>query len=601
MFRKRKLSKSQVNFISRIYNIFARLAAGSLSARLRSSVQIRVASVKQMTYKSFIRLIPAPATLATINMGSLKGKALFEIDPVLTFSIIDRLCGGTGEAKAPHEFTDIETALVEGIIVHILGNMREAWGRETDLKPSLQQIDTNPMFVQIVNPADMVIIARLETVAGNAKGRMHICIPCVTAELLMERPSVENNKPANNEDVHADLAGEIKELKRDFLELKDDLISKISMEKASEQAQGQKIDAQEIDILEHLSAAAKNNVENVAELVRVYLEQEEYSKAAIFLVALGSELSIEIYKNLREDEIETLTFAISRLDRIDNKQKTAVLKEFHASLTANRNISIGGIDYAHTLLEGSLGGQKAVDIISRLTASLQVRPFDFVRRTDPVHLLNCIRQEHPQIIALVLAYLDPYKASTILQNLPRETQGDIARRIATMDRTSAEALREIERVLEKKLSTSCEDYIAAGGVESIVEILNMVDRSSEKQIIETLEKEDKELAEEIKKRMFVFEDIVMLDDRAVQKVLREVEACDLAKALKTVDLEIQDRIFLNMSKDAANMIKEDMEFMGPVLLKDVEAAQQKIISIIRNLEAAGEIVIARAGEEELVV
>ena len=325
-------------------------------------------------------------------------------------------------------------------------------------------------------------------------------------------------------------------------------------------------------------------------------------KAAIFLVTIGSELSAEIFKYLREDEIETLTFEIARLETIDSEQKDTILQEFQELMMANQFISTGGIDYARELLEKSLGSQKAIDIINRLTSSLQVRPFDFIRRTDPAHLLNFIQQEHPQTIALILAYLEPNKASIILQNLPHEVQSDVARRIATMDRTSPEVLREVERVLEKKLSTlSSEDYTTAGGVESIVEILNLVDRASEKQIIEALEDEDPELAEEIKKRMFVFEDIVMLDDRAIQKVMREVDSQELAKALKSVDTEVQDKIFKNMSKRAATMLKEDMEYMGPVRLKDVEEAQQKIVSIIRHLEDTGEIVVARSGEDEMVV
>ncbi len=325
-------------------------------------------------------------------------------------------------------------------------------------------------------------------------------------------------------------------------------------------------------------------------------------KAAVFLVTLGSEISAEIFKHLREDEIETLTFEIARLETIEPAQKDAILLEFQELMMASDFISTGGIDYARELLEKALGSQKAIDIINRLTSSLQVRPFDFIRRTDPAHLLNFIQQEHPQTIALILAYLEPNKASIILQNLQHEIQSDVARRIATMDRTSPEVLREVERVLEKKLSTlSSEDYTAAGGVESIVEILNLVDRSSEKMIIEALEDEDPELAEEIKKRMFVFEDIVMLDDRAIQKVMREVDSQELAKALKSVDTEVQDKIFRNMSKRAAGMLKEDMEYMGPIRLKDVEEAQQKIVSIIRHLEDTGEIVVARSGEDELVV
>jgi flagellar motor switch protein FliG len=325
-------------------------------------------------------------------------------------------------------------------------------------------------------------------------------------------------------------------------------------------------------------------------------------KAAIFLVSVGSDISSEIFKYLRDDEIETLTFEIARLETVEPNQKEAVLQEFQELMMANQFITMGGIDYARELLEKALGSQKAMDVINRLTSSLQVRPFDFIRRTDPAHLLNFIQQEHPQTIALILAYLEPNKASIILQNLPHEVQSDVARRIATMDRTSPEVLREVERVLEKKLSTlSSEDYTTAGGVESIVEILNLVDRASEKQIIEALEDEDPELAEEIKKRMFVFEDIVLLGDRDIQKVMREVDSQELAKALKSVDTEVQDKIFKNMSKRAAGMLKEDMEFMGPVRLKDVEEAQQKIVSIIRHLEDTGEIVIARSGEDEMVV
>ncbi len=325
-------------------------------------------------------------------------------------------------------------------------------------------------------------------------------------------------------------------------------------------------------------------------------------KAAIFLVTLGSEISSEIFKHLREDEIEALTFEIARLDNIDSEDRDTVLMEFKELMMAQDFITSGGIDYARELLEKSLGAQKAVDIINRLTSSLQVRPFDFIRRTDPAHLLNFIQQEHPQTIALILAYLEPQKASIILASLPHEVQSDVSRRIATMDRTDPNILREVERVLEKKLSTlSSEDYTAAGGVENIVEILNMVDRSTEKTIIESLEEEDPELAEEIKKRMFVFEDIVLLDDRAIQKVLREVDTGELAKALRGVEAEVQDKIFRNMSKRAASMLKEEMEYMGPVRLKDVEETQQKIVSIIRKLEDQGEIVVARSGEDEMVV
>lgn len=325
-------------------------------------------------------------------------------------------------------------------------------------------------------------------------------------------------------------------------------------------------------------------------------------KAAIFLVILGPEVSSNIFKYLKEDEIEQLTFEIARIDKVEPAEKQRVLEEFQELMMAQEFITQGGIDYAREVLEKALGSQKASDVINRLTSSIQSRPFDFVRRTDPAYLLNFLQSEHPQTIALILAYLEPQKSSLIISALPQEIQADVAKRIATMDRTSPDVLREVERVLERKLSTlASEDYTSAGGIDTIVEVLNLVDRGTERNIIEDLEDEDPELAEEIKKRMFVFEDIVLLDDRSIQKVLREVDGQELARALKAVDTEVQDKIFRNMSKRAAALLKEDMDFMGPIRLKDVEESQQKIVGIIRKLEEQGEIVVARPGEDELVV
>ncbi len=325
-------------------------------------------------------------------------------------------------------------------------------------------------------------------------------------------------------------------------------------------------------------------------------------KAAIFLLTIGPEVAAEVMKQLSETEVDSLTYEIARLDKITPQDKEYILQEFQELMMAQEFITRGGIDQAKAILEQALGTQKAIDIVNRLTSSLQLRPFDFVRRQDPAHLFNFIQNEHPQTISLILSYLDPQKAANILSNLPYQIQADVAKRIATMDRTSPEVLREVERVLERKLSTLAnEDFTLAGGIETIVEVLNNVDRGTEKSIIEALEEEDPELAEEIKKKMFVFEDIVLLDDKAIQKTLRELDNQDLAKALKSVDTEVQEKIFKNMSKRAATLLREDMDFMGPVRLKDVEEAQQKIVNIIRKLEEEGDIVVARAGEDELVL
>ncbi len=325
-------------------------------------------------------------------------------------------------------------------------------------------------------------------------------------------------------------------------------------------------------------------------------------KAAILLISLGPEVSAQIFKHLRDEDIEQLTLEIANIRRVPTEAKEEILSEFHSLLVAKEFISSGGIDYAKEVLEKALGTQKALDIINRLTATLQVKPFDFVRKTDPSQLLNFIQSEHPQTIALIIAYLEPEQAAAILGALPPERQADVARRIAIMDRTSPEVIREIERLLERKLSSVVsEDFTSAGGVQNVVDILNRVDRTTEKTIMESLEIQDPELAEEIKKRMFVFEDIVQLDDRAIQQVLREVDSKDLALALKGSSEEVGAKVQKNMSKRAADMLREDMEFMGPVRLRDVEEAQQRIVNVIRKLEEAGEIVVARGGGDEIIV
>ena len=325
-------------------------------------------------------------------------------------------------------------------------------------------------------------------------------------------------------------------------------------------------------------------------------------KAAIILISLGSELSAKILKNFREDEIEDLTLEIANIRRIDPKVKEEVLNEFYELCLAQNYIAIGGIDYAKEMLEKALGPTKAQDILTKLTSSLQVRPFDFARKTDPSQLLNFIQNEHPQTIALVLSFLNPDQAGMVLSALPPVQQVEVARRIATMDRATPEVLREVEGVLEKRLSSFVmQDYTAAGGIDSAVAILNRVDRGTEKTIMEALEEDNPELAEEIKKRMFVFEDLVTLDDRSIQRVLKEVDMRDLALALKTASEEVTNRVFKNISSRAREMIKEDMSLMGPVRLRDVEDAQQKIVNSIRQLDESGEIVIARGGEDEIIV
>ena len=324
-------------------------------------------------------------------------------------------------------------------------------------------------------------------------------------------------------------------------------------------------------------------------------------KAAVLLVSLGTDASAEVFRHLRQDEIGELTLEIASLGQVDAESKEEVLEEFYETAIAQNYISEGGIDYARVILERALGGEKANEVLARLSSAIQVSPFEFLRRTDAAQILNVISSEHPQTIALIIAYMPPDTAAQVLSALSPELQAEVAMRVAIMDRTAPEVIREVERVLERKLSTVLtQDFTSAGGIKALVDVLNQVDRSTERVILESLDEQNPELADEVRKLMFVFEDILLLDDRSIQQVLREVENKELGLALKGTTDEVKDKIFKNMSERAAAIIREDLQFMGPVRLKQVEEAQQRIVTIIRKLEDAGQIVIARSGEDELI-
>ena len=311
-------------------------------------------------------------------------------------------------------------------------------------------------------------------------------------------------------------------------------------------------------------------------------EMTPKQKAAVLLITLGPNVSSQILKHLNEEEIEKLTLEIANQRKLTQDQKDKVIHEFHEMCIAKEYLSSGGLDYARDVLEKALGADKASAIITRLTSSLQIRPFDFARKTDPSQLLNFIQNEHPQTIALIMAYLQPDQAGAILSGLPPDRQIDVARRMATMDRTSPEVIRDVEKILERKLSSLVtEDFTSAGGVDAVVDVLNRVDRTTE--------------------RMFVFENIIMLDDRSLQMVLREVDSKELGLALKAASSEVANKVFKNMSKRASEMLREEIDFMGPVRIRDVEEAQQKIVAVIRRLEESGEIVISRGRGEDVLV
>ena len=324
-------------------------------------------------------------------------------------------------------------------------------------------------------------------------------------------------------------------------------------------------------------------------------------KAAILMISLGSESSANVIKHLGDAEIDQLTLEMANVRKILPEQRDQVVEEFHQMCIANDYISQGGIEYAREVLERALGESRAFEIISRLSSSLKMRPFDLVRRTEPKQLLSFIQGEHPQTIALIMTHLPVDKAATLLASLSHDRQADVAKRIATMGRTSPEVLKEIEKVLERKISSLAPtDYTASGGIPSIVDVLNRTDQGTVKVVMDSLEINDPDLAEQIKRQMFVFEDVVSLDDRGIQLVLREVETKDLGLALKGTNSDVTQKVMANMSSRAGQMLKDDIEFMGPVRLRDVEDAQQRIVKVIRRLEESGAIIISRGGSDEII-
>jgi flagellar motor switch protein FliG len=326
-------------------------------------------------------------------------------------------------------------------------------------------------------------------------------------------------------------------------------------------------------------------------------------KAAILLVRMGKEHSTRVLASLSEAEVEELSAEIARLGKLEQDVVGDVIDEFYA-LATTKHAGVGGMAYARELLEASLGTERAQLILDRLQASLTDMPFNFLSHADPRQLLSYVQHEHPQTIALVLAHVPSALASSILSGLAPEVQSDVAHRIAVMDRTSPEVIRQVELALQRKLSSVLQpdELSTVGGIEPLVDIINRADRTTERLILEALEARNPEIAEEIRRRMFMFEDIVNLDDRSVQLVLRQVEPSDLATALKGVNDAVRDKVTGNLSERGRENLLEEIDLLGPVKVRMVEEAQQKIVSVIRSLEDSGQIEIQRGGEaDELIV
>jgi flagellar motor switch protein FliG len=324
-------------------------------------------------------------------------------------------------------------------------------------------------------------------------------------------------------------------------------------------------------------------------------------KAAVLLVSLGPERAAEVFRHLRDEEIEALSLEMARLQQVDADTTHSVMEEAAATATAQASLSAGGVDYARDVLERALGPDRAKEIVGRLSSVIERRPFEFLRRTPPDQLVTFLRSESPQTTALVVANLHTTLASQVLSHLPEAEQADIALRIARMGETSPEVVRQVETVMRQKLDSVVQEEVSTvGGIKSLAEILNNADRSTERNVLDSLTEADEELAAEVRRLLFVFEDIIKLDDRAIQAVLRDADQKDLALALRGVSDEVKDRILANMSERGAQMLVEEMEFQPPQRKRVIEEAQGRIVAIVRKLEEAGAVVLSR-GDEDAVL
>lgn len=324
-------------------------------------------------------------------------------------------------------------------------------------------------------------------------------------------------------------------------------------------------------------------------------------KAAAVIIALGTDTASKIYKYLREDELEQITYEIARTSHISQEDMDEILNDFYQVCLTEKVITDGGVEYARDVLEKAYGSQEATSLLERVTKSLRNKAFEFLRKADYKNLLTTIQNEHPQTIALILSYARADQAATVISELPPDKQVDVVQRIATMDRTSPDVIKIVESNLANKFSNLFDvDFTQFGGVDYAADVMNNMDRTAEKNIFDELNRKDSELSEEIRKKMFVFEDITILDDMSIQRFLREVDSKDLVYALKGANKEVADIIFKNMSSRSADTVKSDLEYTHNVRLKDVEEAQQRIVGVIRRLESEGELVISKGGKDEII-
>ena len=580
--RPDKFSKDQIRTIAVMHDTLARQATNVLSAMLRTGAHVREAFVDQMTYEEFIHSLPTPTTIVVLMMEPLKGGALLQVDAGLTSAMIDRLFGGTGRpSEKSSELTDIECSVIEGVITRLLDPFRNAWSSVIELQPRLLAIETNPGFAQIVPPHEMIVTVGFEGEVGEGRGRLNIALPYLTIEPTIPKLSAQylyslHRPPAENPNAAAAAAPAIAEVCYEG---------------------------------ERLSLAALKSMRR-GTLVRV----PRFATGDAFLQAGGSAIlalsaqgqagtgavkySVAVPQGGRD--FASLGAGTGARDGTDDPLRAA-LRTFSAEMGAGiRGLEgqIAELARRHEELVDQLAlPSPAKEGAATEEAGAHRRPFGFLTMSYCETVARFLGQEHPQLVALVLSYLEPGLAACVLEALPQEMRTDVTERICTISRVSPEVLREVERVLEKKLTAvSAEEGAAAGGIGTVVEILNVGTRGLEKFVVESMEKSSPALAEEIKKRMFVFEDIVLLTKETLAAVLAEVRQEDLLLSLKAVSPSVRDYVWQCLPGPKAAALQAALEKAGPARLFDVNAAQQRIVAVIRVMEEEGKIIVARPGD-----
>lgn len=587
--RPDKFSRDQIRTLAMIHETFARICTTGLSAHLRTMAHIHVASVDQLTYEEFIRSIPCPTTIGVLDLPPLKGSAVIEIDPSITFTMIDILFGGSGKGngRINRELTEIEGVVMEGLISQLLPNLQASWSNVINFKPQLGRIEVNPAFAQIVPPNDMVVLVTLEAMIGDATGMINICFPYITIESVIPLLSGQywfSSIRKGRYDT-ATVTHKIGDLKVDgklFIKGESLSLHQLSQVKKGSLIKLPDFENGEVFLESGKKVVAKMTQPSVPLRKKYIFDLSEAEKKNDWQIPektrTGDQTGAQL-KKLLDESFKTLNSAMQHSihDLEDRMQK----------MSSQQDDIMDQLSFTYPHNEES----------SESTFVRQYRPFTFIAHADFNLVVSLLQGEHPQTIALVLSYLDGIITSQILTRFDEKLQYEVAQRIAVIDRTMPEVLVAIEKVLERKVHTfDRADHLRAGGIESLADVLNLVDRKTEMSILTKMEKDNPELAEEIKKRMFVFEDIILLDEDTIKTVMGFCEFDDIVLSLKVVNDEVKQKILMVFDPDEKTRLEKVLEETSHVRLKIIEDAQLRIINVIRKLEEEGRIYIARSDE-----